>query len=328
VRVSPTLLAAGIAAILLSACSSAPQAGIGGLPQTGVSGSHAGLIDLAPDRGNAAAIVRRLYVTNFSNSYAGSVRIYRYGTWANLGTITNGINGPYGGDWVDRNGHLYVSNTTTNPGSITEYDPSGNLIFTYNAGMYEPVGLTTDRAGNLYEADESLNRVNEYAQRSNVVAATCSLPYGDFAIGVAVNGGGQVFVTFGSNRSGNSGGIMEYPHGLNASCGSVQLPIVFSSLPGGIAIDRQRNLVVCDQLYSSVSIIPPPYTSKSGGFAEWYDPYMVTIDREGTQAYVSDIGKNEVTVLTWPGGSIVATLGSANGLIMPTAAVDSKNYAP
>jgi DNA-binding beta-propeller fold protein YncE len=58
-------------------------------------------------------------------------------------------------------------------------------------------------------------------------------------------------------------------------------------------------------------------------------PVGVTIDKAGTQAYVSDLAANDVQVLTYPGGSIVATLGRTNGILTPPLwAVDSENYVP
>lgn len=58
------------------------------------------------------------------------------------------------------------------------------------------------------------------------------------------------------------------------------------------------------------------------------DPASVSIDRTGSQAYVTDTGAHVVRVLTYPDGSNVATLGKPNGLEIPTAAVVSGNYVP
>jgi len=103
------------------------------------------------------------------------------------------------------------------------------------------------------------------------------------------------------------------------------LPITLG-FAGGMVIDKQGDLVVCDQTAPAVDIIAAPYTSVTGTLGSgWIDPFHVTIDKAGTQAYVADNGAAAVQVLTYPGGSSVATLGSANGLSSPSSAVDSKN---
>ncbi len=113
-------------------------------------------------------------------------------------SITSGVNGP-DGNWVDKpvagNRHFYVANYA-NP-NITEYDVNGNLLFTYSADIADPIGVTTDKNGNVFEADlnytvPSGGYVNEYAQMSNTVIASCS-PGGNVE-GVAVDKHGNVFV--------------------------------------------------------------------------------------------------------------------------------------
>lgn len=130
-----------------------------------------------------------------------------------------------------------------------------------------------------------------------------------------------------NNPSETAGYIVEYAHGLPGCAGTV-LPITIGDA-GGMVIDKQGNLVVCDQKARAVDIIAPPCTSITGTLGSgWADPFHVTIDKTGTQAYVADVGAANVKVLTYPGGSIVATLNRANGLSEPASAVDSKNWAP
>lgn len=327
-RVSTTLLAAvaaSAAVILLSACSSAPEASTSGLLPIGASGSR---VQPAPYRGKDSAILRKLYVTDNVNN---DVALFKYGTWTSLGTITSGIAHPYG-DWVDKNGNLYVVNRPTSGGDITEYDATGSLIFTYSAGMHDPVSVTTDKVGNVYEADQT-GMVAEYAQKSNMAAATCSLQSGYEALGVAVNGRGRVFVTFDSTASTGTGGIIVYPQGLAGrpyACANATLPVKIVH-PIGIAFDKQGNLVACDAnpYAPAVDVIAPPFSSVTRTLGSgWVIPFFASIDRAGTQAYVTDPGAADVQVLTYPSGTNVATLGSADGLSLPVSTVDSKNYVP
>jgi DNA-binding beta-propeller fold protein YncE len=60
----------------------------------------------------------------------------------------------------------------------------------------------------------------------------------------------------------------------------------------------------------------------------WLEPFHVTISRAKKQAYVTDAGAGTVVVLTFPRGNTIATLNAANGLGLPSSAVDSKNFIP
>jgi len=347
-----TAATAVVSAVLLSACSNGVSQGTNtGLPSTGVSQSK-GLSD--PARSGVApkfrGMVRHghgakhgvtpaftnhvLYVDDSGNNAAD---VIKYNHWTIFeGTISSGMNG-VDGNWVDKPvggvRHLYVANYI-NP-NITEYDTAGNLVFTYSTGMADPVDVTTDKHGNVYEADfngdvQGGGFVNEYAQQSNTVLASCS-PGGNVE-GVAVDKHGNVFVAY-DNLTADFGTIIEYPGGLAASgCTATVEPITFGYV-GGIALDRQGNLVVCDQTGpgfsgSAVDVLAPPYSAITGtlgsGFA---DAFHVTIDMAGTQAYVADAGAADVAVLTYPGGSNVATIDSASttGVVTPSSAVDEHN---
>lgn len=324
-----TIALSAVVAVAASACSSAPpQSNSAGLLPALKSQNHAAPANaLRYPEIPSAILLRKVYVTD---NISSDVAVLNHSNWSSLGTITNGISTPYG-DWVDRNGNLYVVNRPTQSSSdITEYNPSGNLLFTYSTGMIESVSVATDRVGNVYEADQT-GTVTEFAQGSNVVTATCSLAPGQEALGVAVDAHNNVFVTFDNGASIPKGGIMVYPHGLNAgrfACASAALPISLSA-PVAIVLDRQGNLVVCDAIAAVVDVIAPPYKSVTGTLGSgWVNPYFVTIDKAGTEAYVSDPGARVVQVLTYPGGTNIQTLGSANGLAFPVEAVDSKNYVP
>ena len=55
---------------------------------------------------------------------------------------------------------------------------------------------------------------------------------------------------------------------------------------------------------------------------------QIAINGDNSQAYVTDRGAEEVDVFTYPVGSKIATLNSANGLEVPIGAVDGSNYVP
>ena len=259
-----------------------------------------------------------LFVDDFGSN---AVEILKNNRWRDGGTITDGTGAP-DGNWFDANG-LYVANYANT--DITQYN-STSLTFTYNAGMVDPVGVTTDSAGNVYEADyaypEDNGFVNEYAQGANKVIAHCAP--GGAVESVAVDQRGDVFVGY---NSGSLGYITEYLRGLR-NCRGIQLSLPLGFI-GGMVIDKEKNLVVCDQLSASVDIIAPPYRSIAHTVGSgYYDPFHVTINRSNNRAYVTDLGAHNVQVVSYPIGSPIATLGASNGLNLPSSAVDTNNYVP
>lgn len=334
VRLSGLHFAAPIsaAAILLSSCSSATQSGSAGLPATSIAPQVLGLSGRDHRNAHPAQLPdgRVLYVSDYAQN-AVEILKHQNQSWTNLGAITAGILTP-DDTWVDKVGNLYVSNSTFG-GNVTEYDPSGNLIFTYSSGLVVPTGVTTDRLGNVYVVDGS-GTVSEYPQGDNS-AFSCSLPgESQFSesYGVAVDAGGDVFATlYYSNQ------IVEYPKGLSRSnCSAAVLPVTIKGADG-IAIDRQGNLVVTqfDPGSPAIDIIAPPYTSVTATLGTaWVRPANVTIDKGGTQANVVDeyqeipIPLSEVKIVNYPSGTTIATLGDAFGLADPQSAVDSRNYVP
>ena len=56
-----------------------------------------------------------LYVTDNSSN---NVQLFANGTWSPEGTISNGVSGP-AGDWIDKQGNLYVANQRQYNGALT-----------------------------------------------------------------------------------------------------------------------------------------------------------------------------------------------------------------
>ena len=250
-----------------------------------------------------------------------AVEVLKNGTWKNLGSITNGVYYP-NANWVDRHGNLYVTNAYGSTYGISEFGPSGSLKFTYNDGVVYPLAVTTDGKGNVYEADQ-FTGVNEYHHRSNTVVASCP-QLGGGQRGIAVDAQGDVFASYSTGVT--SGAIEEYIGGLAGCSGTTLIAL---GVPGGIALDKDGNLLVCDETNSTIDVLNPPYSQISGYLGSTYDiPVEVTINKNNVKAYVTAWGLEEVDVLTYPAGKTIATLNSANGLEQPTGAVDGSNYVP
>lgn len=300
---------------MLSACSNAAKTS-SGLPPLVANNFTTGAAKLAY-RLKSASTAQALYVSDPGNH---AIEILQGHPWGTVGTITSSLNEPQG-LWLDKNRHLYAANFGN--GSVTEYDPAGNLVFTYTAGAQASTSVTTDRFGNVYEGDWS-GFVNEYQPHVNSVALTCSIGADTNIGGIAVDARGDVFVS----NSDFPGHIIEFKHGLlNSHCTGTTLAVALL-VPYGIALDSHNNLIVAD-VGGTIDIVAPPYTSISGTLGSgWNMPVCVTINKANTRAYVGDFGAKTVTILTYPGGATIQTLGSTNGLNTPYCGIDSKNYNP
>jgi hypothetical protein len=183
--------AAAAAVSLLTACSSGSQ-GLSPVPSSATaqnlaqadlsrSGVAPKFYDLirsrhAPRQAHAAAKgPKELFVDD-----GGVVDIFANITWQNTGSISNGITSP-DGNFVDKRGTLYVTNL--GDVDVTQYaSGSSTPDFTYESKMIDPVDVTVDARGNVYEADYDNDQgngfVNEYKQGVDAVYASCS-PGGD-----------------------------------------------------------------------------------------------------------------------------------------------------
>jgi hypothetical protein len=311
--VASTMTAAA-AIVVLSACSSASQSSVAGLPQTSNYASTRAVSRTVP-----LATGSFLYVADYSkNSIEILQRMKR--EWTNVGAIKDGVLEPLS-VWIDRRQNLYVANSL---GPVNEYDSSGKLIFAYeSAGSAR--GVTTDKSGNVYTAGVD---VSEYPQGEDN-ALSCELPDIE-PVSVAVDKDGDVFA--GVFLHDAKGKIVEYVHGLAGSkCNATTLPIEFSSPAYGIAFDKQGNLLATDpdKGVGDIDVLAPPYTSitrRINAGSPW--PVAVTINKTNSRVYVSDSSMKVVQVLTYPAGAKVATLGTGEKLSEPVSAADSANYVP
>ena len=327
---------AAAAISLLSACSGAgsqgasstiPGSGISqnlqrsDLSRAGISPKHLAEARLLKSLSHGVNPAKRkgvkdLFVDDFGT---GAVEILANKTWTNKGSISSGIDGP-DGNWVDKKGNLYVANYAGL--DITEYAKGSSSPSSTYSGVTDPVAVTTDSSGNVYEGDYEGGYVTEFPQGSNTITAQCS-PGGDVE-GVAVDKSGNVFVAY---YGASVGKIAEYTGGLSG-CSETVLGVSLE-YPGGMVLDKKGNLVVCDQDAEAVDIIASPYSSVTSTLGSGYsDPFHVTINTKNKQAYVANYGGFDVFVLSYPAGSVKATLNSSNGLSSPAAAVDSQNYNP
>ena len=321
-----TFLAAASTVIVLSACAGS-QGANAALPNStsqipttygpATSSAHLSgnsLRSLAP---SVTRIPRDLYV---ADALANAVDVLHNKSYRELTAITNGISGPVN-VFLDRRGNLYVANFNSGSGYITEYAPGTTApSFTYSAGISGPFSVAVDAHDNVYEGDVLSGNVTQYFQKDNYVIASC--PVGGNAYGVAVDGSNDVFVDYFVGPSGPTL-IAEYPGGLRG-CNEQTLGLTSLILPGGLALDKNNNLLVADG--NEVAVVDPPYTSITGtigsGFAEVDN---VHLNRDNTKAFVTDGFHETVTVVSYPSGANLIVLGTQYGLLGPVSAVDQPN---
>jgi len=222
------------------------------------------------------------------------------------------------GAWVDASENAYAASPSFGSGvSVTEYNKAGSLIFTYNnTSVTDPINVATDTKGNVYVASSGTSgaSVVEYPQSSNIPINSCYTGLNNS--GIAVDGKGDVFVS-GDNPSTNAGELVEYKQGLSG-CKITLLGAVLGSA-GGLQLDNKGDLVACDQSVG-VDIIPPPYSSisKTITVSGASDYHADALNARSTKLFVVDSGVDEVYVLSYPGGSLLKTLGPSNGLYRPS----------
>jgi hypothetical protein len=274
----------------------------------------------------------------YLSSVANIVTVLSNGTFGPNGDITDGIRTP-DGEWSDANKNLYVTNYYPN-NNVVEYacTVSGcgsSPTFTYNSGLSNAVNVTTDRSGNVYVTSyggSSAGQVVEYAQGSNTVTQSCSVPA---VAGVAVDSStGDVYVAHGG--SGIDGYIEKFSGGL-AGCNGTPMSVTFGS-PGDVILDNHKNIIVCDQWNGAVDVISPPYTSITKTIGSgWIDPYQPALEKRGKKnlLYIDDSGGGGggyglIGVYDYPSGKHVATISGSNSGPFKNlyGLTDTFNYVP
>jgi DNA-binding beta-propeller fold protein YncE len=210
---------------------------------------------------------------------------------------------------------LYVANTGDS--NVLVLDKTGSLKTTLSdAGEY-PVNVALGKkkvvyVANIFNTSFGAGNVSVYAKGATSPTSTLSAPSFFQLIGIAVDGGGDVFV---SNDTGDftGGQVVEFPAG--SSTGTV-LTNIHLSIAGGLAVDPSGNLAVVDQGTTSVSIYAPPYTGSSTGtypVPNGGSSVGVAFDKAGANLYFADVF-GTIDVDSYPGGTYE---GSYTGGVEP-----------
>jgi hypothetical protein len=266
---------------------------------------------------DAGSYKRALYIVDFASNKPIKILTNTY--YHELGSIPDG--GRPIADSIDQHGNLYVANNGAQ--NVTEYVPGDTSpSFTYDVNMHTPIAVTVDRLGNVYEVDfnSSYPLVNEYFQGVNQVTQSCSAP-GIFADGITVDTSGDVFLA-------TRDGIYEYIGGLSGCSATLVNSSIVNA--GGMAMDANSNLIVCNQYsayYGSVEVLDPPYSSVSRTIGPVFgDPYSVSLNKKNKLVYVGDVIYDTITVINYQTGQSVKVLnGATYGISTVVGVVDAPN---
>ncbi len=220
---------------------------------------------------------------------------------------------------------LYVANNMGN--SITVYTPgaSGNvapartLPSTFTTGVFFPLGVALDSAGNLYVTNG--NTITVYPPGANGNWPPARTIIGDPSAGlfapqgVALDSADNLYMT---NPNVNS--IRVYPPGANGNgppARSLSGTSTGLNFPTGIALDSVGNLYVANRLGNTITVYPPgangnlaPALTISGTSTGLNSPTGVALDSAGN-LYVTNNNGNSITV--YPPG--------ANGNLAPARTI-------
>ena len=256
-------------------------------------------------------------------------------------TYTNGLAKPIG-DFVDGNGNLYVANENNCvKGNVVEYAHGATSpTFTYSAGLSCPDSVGADKKGNVYVFDGGGGGTTLYKfkQKKNKVVTswnTCNttLYKSCSPEGLAMGTNGWVYLTiWGLLPGGKPSGYWVVDEVVPKLNQQGYVPGSFGPA-GGTAIDKKKNLLAgaypvggCGKspLTGNETIVDLPYPYHGTDWCPFDLGYVgftavtgLALSADQSLLYVADYGGATVTVLSYPTGSYVTSLGSANGLTDP-----------
>jgi len=197
-----------------------------------------------------------------------------------------------------------------------------------------PSGIAVDNLDNLYVCDSYNHKIRKISSNGVVeTIAGTSKGYQDglansakfaFPIGIAVDSNRNIFIADQNNhriRKINSSGIVSTVAGtgvsgfVNGDASSAQF-----SAPQGVAIDKDGNIYVADQLNHQIRKISPSgivstlagsvqgFNDGIWGQAKFNQPYFIGID--GDDLLVADSGNHRIRRVTAKG--VVSTIAGSN----------------
>ncbi|MFZ4797623.1 MAG: SBBP repeat-containing protein [Bacteroidia bacterium] len=254
--------------------------------------------------------------------------------------------------YISDNGNFRIRKVNHNTGIISSF--AGNGIYGYvgdggaanSANLSSPVGLVTDKLGNLYIDDQNNNRIRKVNANTNIIsnyagdgtksfggdnsAATSAYLY--LPQGLAIDTSGNIYIADVSNnrirKVNASNGIISTVagNGISGFAGDGSHAF-FARLnnPTGVAVDAANNIYIADQLNHRIrkiidnsGIISTIAGNGTAGFggdgaegtsANLLYPSSVAVDDSGN-VYFSDNGNNRIRKVNAITGIIATVVGN------------------
>jgi DNA-binding beta-propeller fold protein YncE len=238
-----------------------------------------------------------------------------------VGMITNGIDGPLG-NFVDAKGTLYVANSSNN--TVTEY-PAGSTSpsVTLSSGINHPISVAADPSGDVAVGEFSQNEILEFPAGGSTPTVTITLLTLPEAL--AFDKRGRLYAAWNVSGSQLIGHVSRCEH-MQDVC--VDRGITQGE-SGGLALDRERDVILGDQTNAVINIYAPKQTSPSRTISTTgHSPYKFELNQREHKLYVADILTGTVIVYNYETGAQIGTisrgLSSAWGVSLSPPAPDAK----
>ncbi|HEY2476333.1 MAG TPA: hypothetical protein VGI19_16215 [Candidatus Cybelea sp.] len=244
----------------------------------------------------------QLYVADQSNQ---RVAIFSQSTGTPTGQITDAISGP-DGLYIDPKGTLYVCNFGA--GTVTEY-PKGQTTHSKTlTGTIGPKYVVAGRDGTVYVSDfgnGSHSNLYEYAHGSTT--PTTTIAFATFPAGVALDTHNKLYVAYSDPNNGDIEVLKFKPGSTKGKNLGIHIPL---DSPGGLAFDKQGDLLLDDQSLPGVDIFPPGATLPSKQIEGFSLAYQIALNRNDTHLFVSDPFGPSVEEVAYPSGTPIRSFSS------------------
>jgi len=211
----------------------------------------------------------------------------------------------------DRHDGVRVSVCTTDEQYITEFGSYGER----DGQFIWPTAITLDSEGNVYVADELLNRISVHTKEGEFIRKWGKAGSGngelDKPAGLAVGADGIIYVSDSRNHRIQKFTLDGKYLGQFGSFGSGQGQLNF---PWGITVDKEGNVYVADWRNDRVQEFSPDgrwqasFGRSGNGVGEFNRPNSVAVDKDGI-IYVADWMNHRVQILNRDGRHMATLKG-------------------
>ena len=206
---------------------------------------------------------------------------------------------------------VHITMLTLNEEYITEFSSYGEA----EGQVMWPTSIALDTQGNVYVADEWLNRISIFDKDGEFLSSWGKAGSGDGELdrpaGIAITGDGTLFVTDSRNHRVQKFSLDGQFKGKFGSFGDG--PGQFN-LPWGIGLDKEGQVFVADWRNDRIQQFTPggecqmSFGQSGSGIGQFNRPNSVCVDEDG-DIYVSDWLNDRVQVFTPEGRFVTALLG-------------------